>query len=128
MHKFALYTALSLLALTTTACIEDTEQAGEPLPDPQYTADGQLIRPENYREWIYIASGHGMSYNPELPASDDPPFDNIFIPPAAYQSFKQTGTWPDKTIFVMEVRTAESQGSINKAGHYQATSSASKPK
>jgi hypothetical protein len=31
----------------------------------------------------------------------------------------ETGTWPDKTVLVIEGRSAESKGSINKKGNYQ---------
>ncbi|MDE3199600.1 MAG: cytochrome P460 family protein, partial [Acidobacteriota bacterium] len=48
-------------------------------------------------------------------------FDNVFVTPAAYKSFVVTGTWPDKTVLVLEVRGAESKGSINRRGHFQST-------
>ena len=35
-----------------------------------YTADGQLMRPDNYREWIFLSSGLGMTYStPDAAAS-----------------------------------------------------------
>lgn len=39
--------------------------------------------------------------------------------PEAYKAFLQTGTWPDKTMLVLEVRGAGSNASINKSGHFQ---------
>jgi hypothetical protein len=30
--------------------------------EPRYTNDGQLMRPDNYRELIYLSSGLGMTY------------------------------------------------------------------
>jgi len=88
---------------------------------PQYTADGRLVRPANYREWIYVSSGLGMTYGPAVKMAHDmnPSFDNVFVTRAAYQSFMETGKWPDKTMFVLEVRAAESKGSINHGGHFQ---------
>src|SRR5260370_26877305 len=88
---------------------------------PQSTADGQLIRPKNYREWIYLSSGLGMTYGAAAEAVRDnnPAFDNVFVNPAAYRSFLETGKWPDKTVFVLEIRASESKGSINNGGHYQ---------
>jgi hypothetical protein len=87
---------------------------------PQYTADGQLIFPANYREWIYLTTGMDMDYNPELQMTmDHSMFDNIFVNPEAYKAFVATGTWPDKTILVLEGRVAANKGSINKKGHYQ---------
>ncbi len=84
---------------------------------PEYTKDNQLLRPENYREWIYLSSGLGMSYSP-APGSHEM-FTNVFVPQWAYQEFLKSGKWPDKTMFVVEERGSQSKGSINKRGHYQ---------
>lgn len=88
--------------------------------DPEFTNDGQLVRPKNYREWIWISSGLGMAYGPAARADNSHPmFDNVFVEPSAYRTFVRTGKWPDKTIFVLEVRSSSSHGSINKAGNFQ---------
>jgi hypothetical protein len=47
-------------------------------------------------------------------------FDNVFVNPEAYRSFLATGTWPDKTVMILEGREARSKGSINQRGHFQA--------
>jgi hypothetical protein len=90
-------------------------------PDPRFTSDGQLIRPDNYREWIYLSSGLGMTYGLETaaPSAGGERFDNVFVTPQAYKAFLQTGTWPDKTMFILEVRSSTTKGSINRGGHYQ---------
>lgn len=88
---------------------------------PAYTASGDLLPPANYREWIYLTSGIDMSYSPKPEMRDHSMFDNVFVNPAAYRSFLATGTWPDKTILVLEVREARSKGSINQTGHFQGT-------
>jgi hypothetical protein len=89
--------------------------------DPQYTPAGDLRRPADYRQWVFLSSGLGMTYGPAAAAnSGGPPlFDNVFVHPDAYKTFVQTGTWPDKTMFVLEVRRSASEGSINKGGHFQ---------
>jgi Cytochrome P460 len=89
-------------------------------PGPQYTADGQLKFPENYREWIYLSTGFDMSYNPAMQMGHHM-FDNVFVNPESYKAFLETGTWPDKTMLVLEVRGAEGKGSINQQGNYQGT-------
>src|ERR1700683_195713 len=90
-----------------------------PTQTPTYTADGRLMFPANYREWVYLTSGIDMSYSPNAMGMDHSMFDNVFVNPDAYKAFQQTGTWPDKTMLVLEVRVAGSQASINKSGHYQ---------
>lgn len=84
---------------------------------PQYTAKSQLVRPQNYREWIYLSSGLGMAYSPN--PKSPPLFTNVFVAPEAYRKFVTTGTWPEKTMFVLEERDASSKGSINQSGHFQ---------
>jgi Cytochrome P460 len=61
-----------------------------------------------------------MSYNPAM-SMDHHMFDNVFVNPESYQAFLKTGTWPDKTMLVLEVRGAKSKGSINQAGNFQDT-------
>jgi len=88
---------------------------------PAYAPNGDMLPPSNYREWIYLTSGFDMSYSPK--ASTDggmSMFDNVFVNPEAYRSFLSTGTWPDKTVMVLEGRGAQSKGSINQRGHFQA--------
>jgi hypothetical protein len=85
---------------------------------PTYTKDGDLVPPLQYREWVYLTTGLDMSYTPK----SDPNmhmFDNVFVNPEAYRSFQQTGTWPDKTVMVLEGRRAEQKVSINKRGRSQ---------
>lgn len=86
---------------------------------PEFTQNGELKLPEHYREWVYLTSGFDMSYNPAMRMGDQHMFDNVFINPEAYKAFENTGTWPDKTILVLEERGARGKGSINRGGNFQ---------
>jgi len=89
---------------------------------PAYAANGDLLPPAHYREWIYLSTGIDMSYSQSAAAMPDHSmFDNVFVNPEAYRSFLATGTWPDKTVMVLEVRSARTKGSINQRGHFQET-------
>lgn len=95
---------------------------GVPMPPsdaPTYSSDGNLVAPSHYREWIYLTSGIDMSYAAAAAPADHSMFDNVFVNPTAYKAFVATGTWPDKTTLVLEVRGAENPVSINKRGHTQ---------
>ena len=88
---------------------------------PSYTKNGELLLPADYRDWTYLTTGIDMSYTPKPPGMQDHSmFDNLFVNTAAYRSFLDTGTWPDKTVFVLEAREAPNKGSINQNGHFQA--------
>jgi len=110
-----------LLVAAGVLYIASAQTQQEPSSGPQYTNDGQLKFPENYREWIYLSTGFDMSYSPAAQGGDHHMFDNVFANPESYKSFLETGTWPDKTMLVLEVRGAVGKGSINQHGNYQDT-------
>ena len=87
-------------------------------PAPRYSAEGRLNLPTDYREWVYLSTGLDMSYSEGRPEADHV-FDNVFVDPTSWSAFKRTGHWPDGTRFVLEVRSASSQGSILKQGSFQ---------
>ena len=107
-----------LWSLTFTVCFAALHAAPQDSSPPMPRYAGQnLIRPENYREWIFLSSGLGMNYNP-APGNHEM-FTNVFVPQWAYRQFLASGNWPDKTTFVVEDRESQSKGSINKTGHFQ---------
>jgi len=91
--------------LILVAALNVRRAAGQAAGDgPQYTSDGQLRFPKDYREWVFLSSGLGMTYGPAAAgARDDPRFDNVFVNRSAYKSFLASGRWPDKTVFILEV-------------------------
>ena len=86
-----------LFAASLLACLLTSLTA-----QPRYTADGQLTLPSDYREWIFLSSGLGMTYAQSMQMA--PSFTNVFVNPAAYRSFVSTGKWPDQTMLVLKVR------------------------
>jgi len=58
MKKFTLALSCMLLPALVFA---------SPYPDndrPQYRKGGGLVRPDNYRDWVFLPSGFGMNYSP----------------------------------------------------------------
>ncbi|MDG3439328.1 cytochrome P460 family protein [Nitrospirillum amazonense] len=116
--------ARRLAAATPLLCLLLTPATGsaatdEPAPFvPQFDKDDRLTFPADYREWVYVTTGIDMAYGPAMRMGHSM-FDNVFVNREAYLAFKQTGTWPEKTTFVLEVRGAADKGSINKSGHFQ---------
>jgi hypothetical protein len=117
---------LKLAAVAASLLLLSSFSAKQPVPPPAlsnaptYAANGNLIMPANYREWIFLTSGVDMSYA-SAKDTDHHMFDNVFVNPESYRSFLATGTWPDKTTFILEIRGADSPISINKRGHTQST-------
>jgi len=109
-----LFVVLGYVAVTMRA-----QPPAQSAHEPHYTADGRLEAFPDYREWVFLSSGVDMSYNPRAMAMGHSMFDNVFVNPEAYKAFIENGTWPDKTILVLEVRGAQTKGSINHTGHFQ---------
>lgn len=101
--------------------------------------------PPDYRDWPIASTSLALSYPSEekklsalarahLPpakvdangrpvtgdAAGNPAFQNVFVSPAAYASFQKTGLYPDKTVFVLEVRASIARTSpLLSGGSYQ---------
>lgn len=112
--------ALATAAGMTAFAFPVGGRAGPPSAGATFTSANALVFPANYREWIYLSSGLGMTYRkPGEAPSHEPSFDNVFVNPEAYREFSRLGRWPDGTIFALEVRASQTHGSINEGGRFQ---------
>jgi hypothetical protein len=70
---------------------------------PEYTADGQLLLPKNFHEWVYVGSpltpnalNGGQAGFPE--------YHNVYIESGSYEIYKKTGQFPEGTILFKELQ------------------------
>lgn len=121
VHIAAVMLAAAWLGATWTALAQSPATAGDGVV--KYTPAGELIKPADFREWVFLSSGLGMTYTPPneaaAAASRPPSFTNVYVNPASYRAFMKSGTWPDQTMFILEIRGSASEGSINLGGRYQ---------
>ncbi len=80
-----------------------------------YNKQGELLRPEGYRTWVFVGADLGLDYSQrndqslDHPSKKDEypdqglPFHNVYIDRAAYEQFARTGEFPDKTVLVLEL-------------------------
>jgi hypothetical protein len=113
-------TGLLLTAVLTQSGAR-AQQGPAATDGPRFTAANELMRPTDFREWIFVTSGLGMTYNEVVAGAPArvPNFTNVYVNPSSYRSFMKSGQWPEKTIFILEVRASQSEGSINKGGNFQ---------
>jgi hypothetical protein len=90
--------------------------AQQPIDGPTYINGDHLVRPINYREWVFVGSALGLTY--EQGASGNT-FTNVFVNPAAYRGFMATGRWPDRSVFVLEFRASGTEAPPNTTGRFQ---------
>lgn len=114
---FLISFSLFLVVIIALSVSHKVTASPSSINQPVYTADGKLNLPANYRDWTFLTSGFGMNYSTGVNAH--PMFTNVYVSPEAYQGFKSTGKWPDKSMFIVEIYSPATHGSINKGGHYQ---------
>jgi hypothetical protein len=108
---------ISFVVLSAFCLILLTAGPEEHSLKPHYDGKGNLLRPSDYCDWEFLSAGYGMNYSP-APDSHEM-FTNVFVQRWAYEEFLKRGKWPEQSMFVIDVRNAESDSSINKAGHFQ---------
>ena len=124
MRNIALATTLLALITALVVTAQGPEAAATPSLDgmalPTYTADGDLIRPEDYRTWVFVGASLGLSYNEDADEREGPgAFTNVYIQPEAYSYFMETGEFPEGTMLPMEIYRPGSRESINQAGYFE---------
>ena len=56
----------------------------------KFTEDGQLIRPEGWRKWVYVGTPltpHDMNDS----KASFPEFHNVYVDPESFATFERTG-------------------------------------
>jgi hypothetical protein len=111
----SVFAALAFCAAWSLAVALSAQQPA--VDGPQYVNGNNLVRPANYREWVFVGSGLGLTY--DQGANSSTTFTNVFVNPAAYRAFMNTGHWPDKSVFVLEFRASATEGPPNTSGRFQ---------
>ena len=87
---------------------------------PRYLDGTSLVRPIDYREWAFIGSALGLTYEAETTSSDAPPiFTNVFVNPSSHRAFMEAGVWPDGTVFVLEFRRSQTDAAPIGEGNFK---------
>ena len=113
-----IFSVLAAAVLVGAGWTFGSGQRDEPQPSssaPRYNKNGELLAPRGYRSWVFAGADLGLDYSQRKDESleyskkqaekDDEsrPFHNVYIDRAAYDHFARTGTFPDKTVLVLEL-------------------------
>lgn len=78
---------------------------------------GELIKPEGYREWIYV--GAPVTPNDMNDGKAPfPEFHSVYIDPASYEHWKKTGKFREGAIFVKELVSVGSKAAPSGNGYF----------
>ena len=82
--------------------ISETRAGDNAKYQAQFNAAGELIRPQGWREWIFVGS-------PVTPnslnggAAPFPEFHTVYIDPESWEHYKKTGKFREGTMFAKEL-------------------------
>ena len=68
----------------------------------QFEGKDTLLRPDGYREWVFVGSSLGLRYEGGKKQPGQLEFKNVYIDPAAYRAYRATGVFPQGTVLVLE--------------------------
>lgn len=123
LAKRVVFSFYAVFTFTVTAVIAVAVLMAAPAPSeqmkpkPGFTADGKLMQPTGYREWVYV--GTPLTPNdlnpPEAPF---PEFHNVYIHPSDFAEYKKTGKFPDGTILIKELVSVSSKKATSGKGYF----------
>lgn len=92
--------------------------AMKPAASPaRFTADGQLLRPKDYRTWVY--AGAPLTPNDmNEGAAAFPEFHSVYIDRESYEYYKRHGRWRDGTVIVKELISVGSKEAPSGNGYF----------
>ena len=83
-----------------------------------FNDDGSLVRPEGYREWVFV----GTPLTPNDMNGGEAPFPefhHVYIHPDHFKHYKKTGKFADGTILVKELVSVGSKAAVSGIGYFQ---------
>lgn len=113
MKKTLLSIAIIAGLFSTTNIIADTSVKAY-----EMNAKHELVRPTNYRTWVYVGTpvtpnelNNGKAAFPEM--------HNVYIDPASYQAYKETGKFPEGTIIIKELVSVGATAAVSGKGYFE---------
>lgn len=117
---------LSTLGIAVAACASVVAQSPA-INQAQFTAEGAVQIPENWREWVYV----GTPLTPNALNGGEAPFPefhNVYIEPSAWEHYKATGEFAEGTQLAKELVSVRennndpdngSSGEVSGQGYFQ---------
>jgi len=83
----------------------------------KFDKEGNLVRPEGFREWVYVGTPLTPNEMNEGKAPF-PEFHSVYIDPASWKHYKKTGKFRDGTILVKELISVGSKEAPSGKGYF----------
>src|SRR5262245_56872041 len=115
----------ALVLLHASSALSESSQAKPATADAlnvaHFTADGQLTKPADLAQWVFLGTSLGMGYNQAQfnPASPGQ-FQVVLMEPSAYRYFMEHGKYAPGSMFLLSFYNSDTRRSISQTGFVQA--------
>ena len=118
-HRFSWYLGVIATLPLIAPLATHAGEGGSSADTFQIDASGNLQRPTDYREWIFVGTPLTPNDMNDGKAAF-PEFHSVYIHPSAWEQWKGSGRFPEGTILVKElisVGTKQAAGARAGGGH-----------
>jgi hypothetical protein len=113
--------AIGLLTISHAQRVRATDPSPQAAraSGPRYDADGMLFRPQDFESWVFVGASTGLSYQKFTSSGRASNFHNVYILPEAYQAYRRTGKFPEKTMLALAIYRPSEKVSPAKGGYFE---------
>jgi hypothetical protein len=113
----AVTVALAVVLVTISSGPASARKKRGQMKGPQFTAQGELVMPQNYRHWIFVGApvtpndmNNGKAAFPE--------FHYVYMDPNSYAAYCKSGAFPDGTMLLKELVSVGSKSAVSGSGYF----------
>lgn len=108
------------LPATAEAAQPTDRQAARPASQPaaRYSDAGDLLRPAEHHEWIFIGAPVTPNDMNDGKAAF-PEFHNVYIDPASFAAYRKSGKFPEGTVILKELVSVGGKSMASGNGYFQ---------
>ncbi len=107
--------SLLLVVYWASLLVAPVKAGGEVMA--KFNASGEMIRPEGWREWIYVGTPlTPNSLNP--PEAAFPEFHSVYIDPKSWAHYKKTGKFREGTMLAKELALVDATQATSGKGFF----------
>ncbi len=109
---------LGILAIVSASLLGQIRHSRQQANTPAAVFVGRdtLVRPSGYREWVFVGSSLGLGYAQNQRSGM---YHNVYINPSAYREYATSGKFPEGTVMVLEIASAEVKNEPDLQGSYE---------
>jgi hypothetical protein len=108
----------ALAGILILVAMSNGVQAEERIPGPRYDEQGQLIRADGWRQWVFIGAPLTPNTLNDGKAAF-PEFHNVYMEPAAFAHFVETGRFANGTMIAKELLSIGATEAVSGNGFFQ---------